>query len=85
MVAIGPLLQKLEISRDILRELGCGRFVSAYVEDVAVLVSDISEIEVIGTNLWENEVVTGVSKHSQPSVNRAMRLVEVVPWHSIED
>jgi hypothetical protein len=46
----------LEISRVIPRELGCGRFTSAYADDVIVVVSDTSEIEVIGTTLREYEV-----------------------------
>ena len=41
---------------------------SAYADDVTVIVSDISEIEVIGTTLKEYEAVTGAKiKNSEKS------------------
>ena len=70
VLALEPLLRKLEVSRGIPRELGCGRAVSAYADDVTVIVSDISEIEVIGTTLKEYEAVTGakikISDRTEP-------------------
>jgi hypothetical protein len=68
VLALEPLLRKLEFSSGIPRELGCGRFTSAYADDVTVIVSDISEIEVIGTTLREYEAVTGAKINHEKSV-----------------
>ena len=45
--------------RGIPLELGRGRAVSAYADDVTVMVSDTTEVEVVGTVLKEYEAVTG--------------------------
>lgn len=47
------LLQKLNVSRSIPRDLECEGFMSAYAYAVTIIVSDISESKVVGTVLKE--------------------------------
>lgn len=49
-------------------KLGCERFVSVYVDDVTVIVSDMSEIEAIGTTLREYDVVARAKINRENSV-----------------
>ena len=58
VLTLEPLLRKLEVLRGIPFELGRGRAVSAYADDVTVMVSDTTEVEVVGTVLKEYEAVT---------------------------
>lgn len=66
MFVLKPLHRKLDVSRGVLRELGCGMFASAYAGDIAVIVSDIFEIVVDGA-LREYDPVTE-AKINQKSV-----------------
>lgn len=53
-------LKKLEQLRGIPFEQGLGRTMSAYANNVTVMVSDTSEVETIGSTLEEYESVAGV-------------------------
>jgi hypothetical protein len=68
VLALEPLLRKLEVLRGIPFELGRGRAVSAYADDVTVMVSDTKEIEVVGTTLKEYELLTGAKINQDKSV-----------------
>lgn len=49
VLVLEPFVWKLDVSRDIPCGLGCGRFVSAYADDVTLTVLDVSEIEMVGS------------------------------------
>ncbi len=68
VLTLEPLLRKLEASGGILLELGCTRAVSAYADDVTVMVSDTTKVEVVGTILKEYEAVTGAKINPDKSV-----------------
>lgn len=51
MLALEPLLQKLAHLRYIPFELGVRRAVSAYVDDIIIMVPDVSVVEMIDSIL----------------------------------
>ena len=68
VLTLEPLLRKLAMLRGIPRELGCGTSVSAYADDVTVIVSSHEHIELVGQSLQEYEAVTGAKINREKSV-----------------
>lgn len=54
-------MRKLPIARGIQRELYCGTSLSAFFDDVTVMVSSHEHIELVGETLKQYEVVTGAT------------------------
>ncbi|GAB1597330.1 hypothetical protein Ahia01_000009400 [Argonauta hians] len=67
-LAIEPLLRKIDNISGIPRELGHGMCVSAYADDVTVIVSDVDHIDAIGTIIKGYERVSGASINHEKSV-----------------
>lgn len=78
-MALHLLLQKLKALRGILRKLERGQTVSAYANDVTVVVPNTNHIYLGGTVLKEFEVVTGArinqEKMSGPATQHLERQV----------
>lgn len=58
VLALERLELTLEVSGEIVCELGCGRFVSAYVGDLTSILSVTSEIEMINNTASKYETFT---------------------------
>ncbi|XP_014780549.1 AMP deaminase 2 [Octopus bimaculoides] len=78
VLALKPLLWKLDVLMGVLHELGWGIFVSAYADDITIIVSDILEIKVIGTTLREYKAVT------RAKINYKLMSLQLGTWRAKE-
>lgn len=62
-------------------DLECGRFVSAYADDLTVIVSDTTEIEVLGIALKDYEAVTGAKVNCESAAWHLERQVFAIQLH----
>lgn len=69
MLALEPLLQKLEAHRSILREPGHGGSVTEYADDITIIISKVEHLQGRGGVIKEYKMVARVKVNYEKSIS----------------